>query len=661
MPDEHRKPFGVTEESVDPAYNSPVVETSELRESPVPHRYVNGRFDGTGARFSFYFPPAELYRGRFFHNTYPLALTEDIAPFPIAFDIATGDLGFTFDSGAYYVQTNLGGADRMPPADPAIAAYRVNAAAAKFSRVIAAELFGGQFGRHRPFGYLYGGSGGAYQVIGAALNTEGVWDGFLPYVMAVPNAIPSMFTVRMHALRVLRRRGKLPGVADALDAGGSGDPYAGLDAGERAALREAFLLGFPQRGWWDHEHLDSGYSYNVADLVPTIDPSYAEEFWTKPGYLGADPAAPVQDARARAETSVARVIPGFPMRLELNSVPDWDITNARLVMTSGASAGASIAVAAADGRTVTFALSAPLDVLGAIQPDDTATLDNSWPLALETYHRHQVSDPSLYGWDQFRGEDGQPAYPQRPVLTGPIAARSTAGSDITGHLTAKTLLLECLMDIDAFAWQADWFRSTVRQALGPGFTDKFAVWFIDRATHDVPQTTAARAHTVSYRGVLQQGLRDLSAWAERGIRPAETAYEVSDTQVIVPASAVGRGGIQPVVDVHANGTARAEVAVGEPVAFTAVSEVPPNAGTIVAAEWDFEGTGTYPAPAVITAPRARVELSARYAYGAPGTYFAVLRVTAQREGDLATPYGRVQNLGRVRVVVTLRAGASALA
>jgi len=32
-------------------------------------------------------------------------------------------------------------------------------------------------------------------------------------------------------------------------------------------------------------------------------------------------------------------------------------------------------------------------------------------------------------------------------------------------------------------------------------------------------------------------------------------------------------------------------------------------------------------------------------------YFPVLRATSQREGDFQTPYARVQNLGRVRVVV----------
>src|SRR3546814_9787410 len=104
-------------------------------------------------------------------------------------------------------------------ADPAIAAYRVNAAAAKYSRVIAAELYGA----HRPYGYIFGGSGGSYQVISSAENTREVWDGFLPFVMATPNAIPSMFTVRMHALRILKKRNRFPSIVDAIDPGGSGD------------------------------------------------------------------------------------------------------------------------------------------------------------------------------------------------------------------------------------------------------------------------------------------------------------------------------------------------------------------------------------------------------------------------------------------------------
>ena len=72
----------------------------------------------------------------------------------------------------------------------------------------------------RPFGYAYGGSGGAFRSIGSFENTTGVWDGVVPYVMGSNLAIPNMFTWRMRALRVLGP--KLDGVVDAADPGGSG-------------------------------------------------------------------------------------------------------------------------------------------------------------------------------------------------------------------------------------------------------------------------------------------------------------------------------------------------------------------------------------------------------------------------------------------------------
>lgn len=652
-------PLGpVTADSIDPQFSEPYIEVNEWRTQPVPHRYMHGGFKGTDARFSFYFPPGEHYEGRFFHNTYPMATTSDIGPFPIAFDVATGDLGFTMASGAYYVQTNLGGADRAPPADPAIAAYRVNAAAAKYSRVVAAQIYG----EHRPYGYLFGGSGGSYQVIGAAESTSGVWDGFVPFVMATPNAIPSLFTVRMHALRVLRSRDKLRTVMEAINPGGSGDPFADLNEAERAALAEATLMGYPLRGWFNHETLTSGYFYNVAPLMPMLDPTYNEDFWTKPGYLGgesgsSDPGASASAAslageRFQFDTTIARVLEAPAKQFVLTSVPDRDFSDAHLVILSGASAGQSIPIASIHGNTIGFAFAANRAAVNGVQSGDRVQIDNSWVLALQTYHRHQVPTPDMVGWNQFRDRSGNPIYPQREVLIGPIAAAGTAGCIPSGHVQGKMLVLQCLMDIDALAWQADWYRSQVKQALGSGFEDSLALWFIDHAQHDNPATKQAHAHTVSFQGALQQALRDVSAWVEKGIRPADTQYEVIDSQVTVPGTAPQRRGIQPVVELQANGGARTHVKVNQPVRFTASVEVPPDAGKVVAAEWDFEGTGDYPLSAQIDTPQPLIRLSATHTFSSPGTYFAVLRATSQRQGDATTPYGRVQNIARVRVVVT---------
>ena len=654
VPATQSSPLGpVTADSIDPQFNEPYIEVNEWRTQPVPHRYVHGGFKGTDARFSFYFPPAERYEGRFFHNTYPMATTADIGPFPIAFDVATGDLGFTIASGAYYVQTNLGGADRAPPADPAIAAYRVNAAAAKYSRVVAAQIYG----EHRPYGYLFGGSGGSYQVIGAAESTSGVWDGFVPFVMATPNAIPSLFTVRMHALRVLRSRDKFRTVMDAINPGGSGDPFAGLDEEERAALTEATLMGYPLRGWFNHDTLTSGYFYNVAPLMPMLDPTYNEDFWTKPGYLGSEsgssgPGASLAGERFHFDTTIAQVIERPAKEFVLTSVPDRDFSDAHLVILSGASAGQSIPIASIHGNRIGFAFAANQAAVNGVQSGDRVRIDNSWTLALQTYHRHQVPTPDMVGWNQFRDRSGKPIYPQREVLIGPITAAGTAGCIPSGHLQGKMLVLQCLMDIDALAWQADWYRSQVQQALGSGFEDSFALWFIDHAQHDNPATKQALAHTVSFQGALQQALRDVSAWAEKDVRPTDTQYEVIDSQVTVPGTALQRRGIQAVVELQANGGARTNVKVNQPVRFTATIEVPPDAGKVVAAEWDFEGTGDYPEPSRIDTPQPLIKLSATHSFANPGTYFAVLRATSQRQGDATTPYGRVQNIARVRVVVT---------
>ena len=639
----------VTADSVDPLFGDPFIAVNEWREEPQPHVYIHGGFTGTEARFSFYFPPEGQYEGRFFHNTYPMATSADIGPFPIAFEVATGDLAFTLDSGAAYVQTNNGGAFRVPGTDPAIAAYRVNAAAAKFAKVVAADIFG----PHRTYGYLFGGSGGAYQTMGAAENTSGVWDGFVPFVPGCNHAIPSMFTARMHALRVLREHGALAAIANAVEPGSGRNPYAGLDAEAAEALREVSRMGFPLRGWYAHETMNSGYFANIAGMIPTMDPHYANDFWSEEGYLGDDPDASIQDAVCEFDTTVTAINRDFPVTITLAAMPEWDVANSHLRMLEGAAAGDSLPIARGSGDAVTLIAHLDPAVIAAIQPGDAVQIDNSWPLALETYHRHQVPpEEGLYGWDQFRRDDGTPIYPQRGVLVGPVGTANAAGSVLTGKVHGKVMMLACLLDIDSFPWQADWYRSAVKQQLGADFSDNFALWFIDNAHHENPATPLARTHAVSYGPALKQALRDLAAWVEHGVRPFETRYAVVDSQVLLPASAAARQGIQPVVTLTANGAARAEVGVGEAVKFAGLIDVPDGAGEVIAAEWDFAGTGDFPDSAVIAAPAPSVEVIATHTYAQTGTYFAVLRATSSRDGNTAARHCRIQNLARVRVVVT---------
>ena len=640
-------PMRVTADCIDPRFNKPYVDIEEERTTPVPHRYVHGGFTGTDARFSFYFPPKEQYQRRFFQTTHQLLTSENATP---------GNIGFAVASGAYFVQTNIGGAERATTTEqavygklePSIGGYRVNAEAAKYSRIVAARIYG----EHRPYGYLYGGSGGAFQTISSAENTVGVWDGFVPYVMGSPNSIPGVMTVRIHALRVLRMRNKFPAVMDAIDPGGSGNPYASLNEEERAALEEATRLGFPLRGWWNHSTMTGGPLALVAGYVPYLDPTYADDFWSKPGYLGTDPQSSVASARIRHDATVLDVASGPPRRLRLSSVPAGDLTGADLVVTSGANSGKSLPVGAGKGDTLAVGFGANPTVAGSIQSGDRVRIDNSSYLALQTYHRHQVPSADMYGWNQFRGPKGAPIYPQRSVLIGPIGAMNGAGSLQNGRFIGKMIAVETLMDIDALPWQADWYHTKVKEAFGSRIDDDFRLWFIDHAQHTPPVGVPAQARTVSYQGALEQALRDVSAWVERGVRPpANTRYSVVESQVQVAPRAEQRRGIQPVVSLRANGRERADVGVGEPVMFVAEITVPPGAGTVVAAQWDLLGVGDYPVAGQLAAPGSSVSVKTTHSYSQPGTYFPVLRATSQRQGDSKTPYARVQNLARVRVVV----------
>lgn len=637
-------PMFVTPDCVDPHYTQPYIDIDEQRTTPAPHRYVHGGFTGTDTRFSIYLPPAEQYQGRFFQNTHQLLNSENAG---------ASTVGFALASGAYYVQSNIGGNERCTNAecvvlgglDGTIGSYRANAAAAQFSKTVAAQVYG----PHRTYGYLYSGSGGAYQTIGSAENTSGVWDGFVPYVMGTPNSVPTVFTVRIHALRVLKKNNKFPAVMDAIDPGGSGDPYAGLSEEEAGALREATRMGFPPRGWWNHVSLNGGPLSLVAGFVPLLDASYFTDYWDDPGYLGHDDpygsvaAARVQDAPG-ARTVVAKNGPF----LVLDTVPPGDLLGAELFVDSGAAAGQHWTLLLVNGNAV---LPAGAN-LALIQVGDLVHIDNSNHLALQTYQRHQVPTPDMYGWNVFRGPDGTPIYPQRDVLIGPYS-RAYDRTLQNGQINGKVIVLQTLMDIDAFPWQADWYRTQVKNAKGKKFEDSYRLYFHDFAQHGAPSGNAANARTVSYQGALEQAIRDVSAWVETGKKPAaSTVYSVdAETQVQLPPTAGARKGIQPVVWLTVNGGKRADISVGQTVTFSANITVPTGAGRVVAAEWDFLGVGNYPVSAQIT-PTASVDaLTATFTYDQPGTYFPVLRATSQREGDPATPWARVQNLDRVRVVV----------
>lgn len=667
----------------DTIFKNPYIDIDEWRDKPVKHRYVHGGFKGTETRFSFYFPTKEQYQGRFFQY---------ITPFPdseVLSQGATGEddkIGFSVSSGAYFIETNGGGkVDFAKPSfnnDPTIGAFRANAASAAFSRIVAKAIVGGG----RPFGYAFGGSGGAYRTIGSIENTEGVWDGVVPYVLGSPMAIPNVFAVRMNAMRILDK--KMPQIIDALDAGGSGDTYAGLNEEEKQALQEATKLGFPPQSWFGYKTMGIHGFIALYQGMRMADAKFFDDFWKVKGYLGANPTESLLKARLQKASKIKAAIAideavklgikepetagergsadlawksmggvegKMPVAFQIEDIlPDVNFMGGDLVIKSGEAAGKTIQLASIKGDKVVFG---PVDpsVLVKIKVGDEVFIDNSNFLAVQTYHRHQVPGKEYKVWDQFRDAEGKPIYPQRPFLLGPLFTRGAAGVLPTGKFKGKMILLCSLWDREAFAWQGDFYREMVRKNLGDKTEENFRLWYTDKALHGDLSKQEYPTRTVSYLGVLQQALRDLSAWCEKGITPpASTQYKIVDGQVIVPSTVAERKGIQPIVHLTTNGKKRMDIKAGTQISFTATIDIPQNTGKIVSAEWDFEGAGTFPIKQkniVFDKKTGRTTVKTIYRFTKSGTYFPTIRVASQREGDSKTPFARIQNLDRVRVIV----------
>lgn len=670
----------------DTMFKAPYVDIDEWRDKPVRHHYIHGGFKGTDTRFSFYFPTKEKFEGHFFQYITPVPDNENLS------QGAEGEgdkIGFSVSHGAYFIESNGGGkyGAGMPGSgiDATIGAYRANAACAQFSRVVATQIYSTQ--KHI-YGYAFGGSGGAYRTIGGLENTEGVWDGAVPYVLGSPMAIPNVFTVRIHAMRILHD--KFPQIVDAIEPGGV-DMYAGLSDEEKQALTEVTKMGFPPKAWFAYKTMGLHAFPVLYPGVKMADAKYFNDFWTMPGYDGTDSTSSVRKARIQQSSKIKRIITtdlavkfgipqpenagqargtadaawksvggaegGMPVAFQLeNTLPDANYLGGDLIIKTGDAAGKKIFIPNISGDKIILG-SADAKILAQIKVGDEVVLDNSDFLAAQTYHRHQVpkSAEEYPEWNQFRDATGKPIYPQRSMLLGPMFTQAASGVLPKGKFRGKVILLGSLWDSEAFPWQQDWYRSKVKANFGDSTDDHFRIWYTDHANHGDYVNPGDPDHLVSYLGVLQQALLDLSAWVEKGIAPpANSNYKVIDGQVVMPANAAERKGIQATVIVKANGSESTEVEKNRPVVFTAAIELPANTGKIVGAAWDFEGAGTFAVEGkIITDSKnaSHVTLKNNYTFTKPGTYFPTLRVASQRQGDKKTPYTLIKNLGSVRVVV----------
>ncbi|KQQ09677.1 PKD domain-containing protein [Rathayibacter sp. Leaf296] len=622
---------------IDPTYSTPVIDAEEDIDVPVPVHRVSGHFEGTTTKFTIYLPPAEQWEGRFFQWAYPIQ-TEVAKDRTIVFGV---------ESGGYTVQTT------------GTAGYRHDAAAAKFAREVAADYYG-QPDREIS-GYVYGGSGGSYQSIGAAENTTGVWQGAVPSIISNPTGYATTASVRALAGFVLRDRAAA--IEDAAALTGSISSVPGLSPLQQSIAVQADRFGLPPRAWEDFDYVDTSDTDLFVPTVRNIDRTYATDFWSLPGYLGTeqselgdriraakvDTTTTVRSIAVNADGTRTVTFSGVPASVD-GVTFDFTVNGADGTTPVGRLSGTFDAAA----RTYTTSATTSPAVLAALVAGRTVRLDNLWHLAMYGYHRHVVpASAEFTQWDQFRKADGTPVYPQRAVQVSPLIARSVSGgAAYSGAVTMKTIVVDNLYDTDALPWGAAWYTSRAKASLGAAFDDTYRVYFNDHADHQEGPVVGEKAsRLVEFTDSIEQALRDVSAWAEDGVAPpASTQYRVVENQVLVPQKASQRLGAQPVVDLTARGRTDIEVKAGQPVSFTAKAQTPPGAGQIVSARWDFLGTGEY-GSSTLTAVGDSVVTKASHTYTTPGTYFATVQVASQRDGSTDSPVANVANLSRVRVTV----------
>lgn len=632
----------VTADCTDSEYNSPILDSDTEETIPTPHRRISGHFNGTDVDFNIYLTPKSQWDGRFFQLMYPLQTS-------IADDDA---IKFGTESGGYTIQAS------------GTIGYRADAALAKLSRQIAQEYY--NTSSDHIHGYIYGGSGGSLKAIGAAENTLGVWDGCVALVQATPMSIPYNWGIRAFGGLILEKHSKK--FIDAIQPGGSGDPYEFLDKLERAVLTETQHLGVPIRGWEDwgsiarnRTQLWQTLKDMTVPMLQRIDPTYADDFWNKDGYAGCDQSALGEKFRA-ALVQFDSVIEtattgddGLVSELVLKTVPGniTDVVGLGFSLTVNESSNHFSGMLDVKARRVHILAGASNTTLSALVPGARIQVDNRWYLATHTYHRHQLppKDSGFYGYDYLRDENGEPRYPQRKSLMGPVVSKSASGGGThTGNITMKMIVMDNLLDFDALPWHADWYKNQVLEAKG-SLDDYYRLYYSDNADHvmgkiEPPYTS----RVVDFTGLYQQHLRDLMAWVEDNVDPpTPTNYTVVEGQVKVPSSASARKGIQPVVELFVDNSKRTQVGPGQKKEFHVKVQVPDGVGQIVALEWDPLGIGEYIKKDINVGPE--IDLRFSYAYEKPGVYFAGVRAASHRDGNTNTKIALTWNIDRVRVIV----------
>ncbi|MCU1345603.1 MAG: hypothetical protein JWL70_1869, partial [Acidimicrobiia bacterium] len=539
----------------DPFFGRPYIDVDEERTTPSPHRHIHGGFEGTDTRFRFYFPPKDSgYEGRMFN---PLSGanggTEDF--FATPFGEMIGGLSMSFRLGGYMVESNQGHIgdelDHKGGEDPTLYGHRASGEVARFSKYVAAQVYG-QPPHHS---YVFGGSGGGRRSPLCLENCPDAWDGALPFMgggdvdehgttRCQKGAQNIIFATMFNSQRILGAQ--LADVVDAMAPGGSGDPFATLTTHQREELASLYRLGFP-RGDEFMIGAPMGQMWlwaSQADRLYAHEPDYFENFWTKPGYIGHDFPELVGPDLIDRRVTVSRVLTpqdimddpkyaapeyqafrnlawgisqataagtGLPAILELENVGSGYRTGTGIRIETGKAAGRQLytLIAAGDVFLLDGMGEASNQRLIDVLAGDEVHVDNHRFLAYGYYTRHHLMDDVFF--DQFR-VDGKPIYAQHELADmSPLM-----GVPYSGQYKGKLMWVHHTHDSSLWPAQGVVYEGAVLKAQGEaGRAERFRQRWTNNAEHvgpvmlpDAPGR-AANTRLIDYAPVIEQSLKDL--------------------------------------------------------------------------------------------------------------------------------------------------------
>ena len=665
----------------DDAFGKPFIDVDEMRLHPRPHRYVHGGFAGTETLFSFYFPEAKLYSGRFAQwmeggaggNERSLTVSPD-NPQPTQWDYLY-DMAFD-DLNGYLIESNQGHGlfNNKPDTVPGMSTWRASTESARFSRYVAGQIYGTE----PKYGYIGGIGGGGGRAVFCMEKAPDVYHGCTPQIIG--NAISS-YGAMQRAYKFIGKE-KLKDVVDAMQPGGSGNPYTTLNAIQREALADLYRTGFPRATENQLKPTRTiGFLYSGLERA---DPSYFEDFWKLPGYAGADKFDQLKPYIIQRKAKVTSVVPiskamepatlqwyavlppDLPFAVTLDIPGTEEFYGCEMTVLSGAAKGRNLFINGTFNGLSGFPERTP-EMMRGIKPGDEVMLDNRRFLALLHHFLHSVeaspAEQKITGSKVTRAgrpfaPDGVPLYPQRPPMPSMGA--------IEPKLDSKMIYVASTQDIYVWPITAG-YPETYRARYGDKLDERFRVYWAEHGAIGPPQMAVGYnvgegdlrvwdTRLINFQHSMGRVVwRYLRDWVEEGkAPPASTGYHFNqENALILHDGASKRAGIQPLVHATANGSARANVRVGEAVKLEGTIEAPPGAGTVVQAEWDF-GDGEWNFPTKhkeANGSATRLNVATTHSYSKPGTYFVCLRGGIKRDG-IGKSAEPSPNIGRVRVVVT---------